>query len=104
MSEEVYNPAESAILKAVVEDNLTVTSVSIFFRGKSMQSYIERRMQHLENNIYSCTISPDVHRGREIRYFLTAKDGNGNQGIAGSEKKPFKIKGKDKGIAVPQIP
>lgn len=99
-----YNPNEPITIQAMVQDDLDVTQVRLFYNRKGSKTFALGEMKLKEKGVYSFSIPLDYHKRKEVRYYFTAQDGNENERSLGSKKKPFKIKSKDKNISIPQIP
>jgi serine/threonine-protein kinase len=98
-----YKPKESLAIEAAVEDNLQVEEVNLYYQRKDLKEYQRVSMKLTESGKFQASIPSDQHDGREIRYFFTARDINGNESAAGSENKPFKVKAESKGFIPPNI-
>ena len=57
-----------------------------------------------DKGVYSFSIPADYPKRKEVRYFFSAIDINGNKGRLGTEKEVFKIKSANKGIRPGPIP
>ena len=99
-----YNPNEPLRISATAQDNLAVAEVTLHYQRKGAKSFSSAQMASVKKGVYTFEIPKAYHKGKEIRYYIAARDDNGNEQSLGSAKKVFKIKSRDTGTVVPQIP
>jgi len=99
-----YKPNKPIIITAKVQDNLEVSQVWLNYKRKGAKEYTMVEMKPEKKGAYIFSIPADYPQGKEVRYYFTATDINGNNRSLGSKKQLFKIKRADKGPNIPQIP
>lgn len=104
--EDKYKPNEPIAIQSRVQDNLSVKTVTLHYQKKGTKTFSEVGMKFTQNDksFFTGYVPLDYHKGKEVRYYFTAKDSNGNEKVLGSRKKPFKIKSKQKDFVAPAIP
>ncbi len=99
-----YAGGKSFTIRWSVRDNLNVRQVQLYYQRKGENAYIPVEMKLTSEGDYEFSISPDYHKGKEIRYYFFAKDINGNASLYFSKDNPITIKSKDEGITPGIIP
>ena len=99
-----YNHRKSLKITAIVEDNLAVRAVWLHFKKKNEEDFSKLAMNLGSGDQYYAQIDPGVHSGREIHYYFSAEDTQGNEGkLLKDNKNPFKVKRKER-HSVPVVP
>ncbi len=99
-----YNHRKSLKITARVEDNLSVKAVWLYYKKKNEDDFSRLAMRQSSGDEYYAQIDPGSHNGREIHYYFSAEDDQGNEGkLLKDKKNPFKVKRKER-HSVPVVP
>lgn len=90
-----YDRKKSLTLRVTVQDNIEVAQVLLHYQTKNNAVYASAAMQGVAKDVYEYTIPAEIHQGREIRYYIFAKDTNGCARTLRSKDNPFKVKTED---------
>lgn len=84
-SASTFTPSARQVFSITVTDNIQVASVILHYRFKGQNTYLQKNMVALSNNVYAATVGTSPDSTLDIQYFIRASDSAGlvtNRGFA----------------------
>ncbi len=90
--EEGYHRGLDIRIKAIITDNVKVTTVTLYYREESQVKYIPLEMTHKKGDQYIAVIPVDATQGGKVEYYIEAMDKEENITLRGLPISPLVIR------------
>ncbi|MBI1290046.1 S8 family serine peptidase [bacterium] len=91
LASPIVLPVPGVSVQATVTDNIGVTSVQLFWKTSTEDSFTTVTMLHPSGNLYSYNIPASELAPPKLQYYIAAKDALGNTGTFASAAAPREV-------------
>lgn len=88
-SASTYSPSARQVFSITVTDNIQIDKVILYYRFKGQNTYLQKTMVALSNNVYAATVGTSPDSTLSIEYFIRASDSAGLHANLGYAYQPM---------------